>query len=142
MLNEKEYNRQYRLNHREYYKEYNRKYYQKHKEQLKEYARQYDKNNREHNNKIKRIKRKNIRQLIQEYKLSHGCAICGYNRCAAALDFHHISDDKKFCIASAIRNNKGISIVKEEIKKCIVICANCHRELHAKEANDGKKDLQ
>ena len=56
----------------------------------------------------------------------NGCVFCGYNRCLAALDFHHVQ----------LRTNKRRMInltpagIKEEIKVCILVCANCHRELH------------
>lgn len=60
-----------------------------------------------------------------------GCQICGYGKCLAALEFHHSSGDKKFIISRA----KGFSLarIKEELKKCMVVCANCHRELHSKD---------
>lgn len=117
---------------KEYIKEYNERYYQEHKEQLKEYARLHSKDNQAQHTKRVRIKRKGVRQFIQEYKLKKGCSICGYNKCASALDFHH-SGDKGFSISNAIRNTKGIRAVTEEIKKCIVLCSNCHRELHERE---------
>lgn len=56
------------------------------------------------------------------------CQVCGYNKCIAALDFHHL--DPK------IKDKKPIGIMYleealEEIKKCILVCSNCHREIHA-----------
>jgi hypothetical protein len=64
------------------------------------------------------------------------CSKCGYNKCFAALDFHHRSNDrinKHFTISQMM--SKTFSEVNkqkvlEEIKKCDVLCANCHRELH------------
>lgn len=63
---------------------------------------------------------------------SNGCAICGYNKCDAALDFHHVNpEDKKFYISNkALLSDKNIA---EELNKCILLCCRCHREIHAKE---------
>ena len=58
------------------------------------------------------------------------CCICGYNKCLSALQFHHKDPlQKDFTISQ----NAHISFEKaaEEVKKCILVCANCHREIHA-----------
>ena len=55
------------------------------------------------------------------------CQKCGYDKCLGAFDFHHInSDDKLFNIAKRFSPEK----MKEELDKCILLCANCHREEH------------
>lgn len=67
---------------------------------------------------------------------NHGgcCSKCGYNKCIDALEFHHIdSTTKKFSISNT--GNHGIDDLKKEAEKCIILCANCHREVHA---NDSK----
>lgn len=57
------------------------------------------------------------------------CQRCGYNAYLGALDFHHInSDEKDFTVGN--RDFKLKECI-EEIKKCVMICSNCHRELHA-----------
>lgn len=59
------------------------------------------------------------------------CEICGENR-YWVLDFHHIDPSKKdFNIGSAIRV-KSFKKLVEEMKKCRVLCANCHRDFHFK----------
>ena len=63
------------------------------------------------------------------YKLTKGCSICGYNKCARALDFHH-NGDKTESISRLIRGTLDREKVTIEVNKCIVVCANCHRELH------------
>jgi hypothetical protein len=66
-----------------------------------------------------------------EYK-SGKCEICGYGRCADALEFHHTDlSDKKFGI-SAKGYTRSWRDVEKELSKCIMVCANCRRELHAK----------
>ena len=62
----------------------------------------------------------------------HGdkCAICGYNKCPSALEFHHLDpEQKEFTLGS--NTNKSTEIALNETKKCILVCANCHREIHA-----------
>ena len=69
------------------------------------------------------------KQLMHNLKIN-GCAICGYNKCDAALDFHHVnSKDKTFplVVNSITRTNKSII---DEINKCILLCRNCHMEIH------------
>lgn len=61
------------------------------------------------------------------------CKICKYNKCIASLCFHHKDPSKKdFAIS-----NKGRTIgwekLKKEIDKCILLCLNCHGELHYKQ---------
>lgn len=84
-------------------------------------------------------KRSHERALIRvfEHKESLGCSICGYNKCGAALDWHHIdpnSKERKLGIRSYF-SKLGI----EERAKCILVCANCHRELHFKERQSNKE---
>lgn len=57
------------------------------------------------------------------------CAKCGYIKCISALDFHHRSD-KEEMLSRLIKDSSKQKVLKE-VKKCILLCANCHRELHA-----------
>ena len=76
-----------------------------------------------------RKRRKKIRKMAVEYK-GGSCERCGYNRCIEALEFHHAdSSDKDFSISSK-GYTRSWKRVKEELDKCILLCANCHRELH------------
>lgn len=57
------------------------------------------------------------------------CYICGYNRCTRALQFHHLNPkDKNFEISQSL--TKSDEKLFKEIEKTIVLCANCHAELH------------
>ena len=69
-------------------------------------------------------------QFLSNYKLKKGCQVCGYNKCASALVFHHLNPNNKEFRISRV-NNYTIKNLKKEIKKCIILCANCHAELHA-----------
>ena len=78
-----------------------------------------------HNKKIIQ-KRQNLLRVAREL-LGNKCSICGYNKCNAALEFHHTTKDKEFNIAGA---RFGWKKLKDEINKCILLCSNCHREHH------------
>lgn len=61
----------------------------------------------------------------------HGgkCAICGYNKYIGALQFHHINPkEKKFGISTG--NCRAFEEDVNESKKCILVCSNCHNEIH------------
>lgn len=73
-------------------------------------------------------KQKETKLKCVDYK-GGKCQRCGYNRCIQALDFHHVSDDKKFGISTA--RNRRFEDLKVELDKCVLVCAICHRELHA-----------
>mgnify|MGYP000644676537 CR=1 FL=1 len=72
-----------------------------------------------------------MKQKAVEY-LGGKCSICGYNKCNRALDFHHINPEEKDNTISSLYNYSWDNI-KKELDKCILLCANCHRELHTKE---------
>lgn len=73
-------------------------------------------------------KRRNLRFL--DRVKSRGCQICGYRRCPQAIDFHHVRD-KSFDISKgASQMRYPIKKLKEEIRKCVRVCSNCHREIH------------
>lgn len=62
-----------------------------------------------------------------EYKGGR-CSVCGYDRCVAALEFHHKDPTQKdFQISGGSRSFQRMKL---ELDKCILMCANCHRELH------------
>lgn len=57
------------------------------------------------------------------------CSKCGYSRCSAALEIHHINPETK---DDNFRNIRSWSWerIQKELKNCVLLCANCHRELH------------
>ena len=73
-----------------------------------------------------------MKKWALEYK-GNKCEICGYDKCSEALDFHHNNpNEKDFTISDRNLILDWIEI-KKELDKCSLLCANCHRELHAKE---------
>jgi formate-dependent nitrite reductase cytochrome c552 subunit len=62
-------------------------------------------------------------------KMGGCCSKCGYNKSMSALEFHHLDKNSKEYEWSKMRmlsENK----LKKELSKCILVCANCHREIH------------
>ena len=78
----------------------------------------------------KTILRKSMK--LQAIKLLGGkCSICGYNKCVDALEFHHTSPKMKdFKLGSG--NTMSWKDYKKEALKCILVCSNCHKEIHSK----------
>ena len=79
---------------------------------------------------VKDSYRKKKRDWICNLKKVSKCLRCGDNR-FYCLDFHHrIPSEKDFSISHAISGKYGHDRILEEIKKCIVLCKNCHSEVH------------
>lgn len=76
-----------------------------------------------------RLYREAIIKKINEYKASHGCRYCEEHD-PVALDFHH-SDQNKEDHVSKLAWNGSLERVMKEIDKCVVVCSNDHRKLHA-----------
>jgi len=69
------------------------------------------------------------RRLALLDKLGNKCSVCGYNKNTAALCFHHLRD-KCFPITLRECSNNSQSVLDKEVEKCILLCSNCHQELH------------
>jgi len=74
-------------------------------------------------------RRKKLREMAREYKGSK-CQICGYKKSQRALSFHHINPKEKDFGLSVKGLTRSWEKIKQEIDKCILICANCHMEVH------------
>ena len=77
-----------------------------------------------------RKRRKKVRQMAIEYKGGR-YQRCGYNSCIEALEFHHNDSSGKDFSISEKGYTRSWAKVKEELDKCMLLCANCHRETHA-----------
>ena len=70
-----------------------------------------------------------VKNKLVEYK-GGKCEKCGYNKCIDALEFHHKDPNQKdFSIGG---KSWSFEKLKNEVDKCILVCANCHREIHSK----------
>lgn len=78
------------------------------------------------------VVRTRLKYKCVEY-LGGACIRCGYDKCQDAMDFHHRDPaEKNFTIGGGAYTRKWDSL-KLELDKCDLLCANCHRELHAAE---------
>lgn len=75
-------------------------------------------------------RRRKLREMARDYK-GGKCALCGYNKCLGALEFHHLDPSKKDFALSVKGLTRSWKKTKAELDKCVLVCANCHREVHA-----------
>lgn len=132
----RKYHEGYRLKHRELYRKSSMKYNNSNKKLINKKRRKRYKDNPDY--RAKALVRRGrwhggIMVTLTDIKLQSGCKICGYKRSAGALAFHHIDKDKKkFALNfGEITINITNEQVLEEVKKCIVLCFNCHSEVHS-----------
>ena len=79
------------------------------------------------------MKSQRRKKLFAVEQFGGKCQICGYNRCVNALQFHHINPEDKLHAPSDVIFKQTWEVAFEELKKCILVCANCHAEIHYKE---------
>jgi hypothetical protein len=72
-----------------------------------------------------------LKKQMVEYK-GGCCCLCGYKNYMGALEFHHLDPDKKDFNLSGMKKYSFDERVKKELDKCVLVCSNCHREIHAK----------
>ena len=96
-------------------------------EAQREYQRQYFQKHKARKLKEERDARKILRDNVN--KLKTKCVVCGEceNCC---LDFHHI-EEKDLSISRMVENRRSLVEIHKEIEKCMVVCSNCHRKIHA-----------
>jgi hypothetical protein len=75
-------------------------------------------------------RRRRLKELAIERK-GGKCTFCGYSKCNGALDFHHIDESTKEFSLSVRGLTRSWKKIEEEIDKCLLVCSNCHREIHA-----------
>ncbi len=87
----------------------------------------YPKNKEKHIEAVKALKKK-LTLFIQDYKESRNCKDCGFSGSAypQVLEFDHLRD-KKFSIGEFVHSILSLETLKQEIAKCDLVCANCHR---------------
>ena len=74
-------------------------------------------------------RRRKIKEMAIEYKGSK-CHFCGYDKYIGALEFHHLDPSIKEFGLSMSGLTRSWEKTKKELDKCVIICSNCHRELH------------
>ncbi len=102
--------------------EYRQWYYHQNKAKAKAHKKSYETRNKE---------------FIQRYKKQCKCAKCGLSNKPYLLEFHHIDPSTKYKSVTDLQFNAySMKLIKEEIRKCVMICRNCHMEFHHLERND------
>jgi len=95
------------------------------------YLKKHYKDNKPAYVKRNRASVRKIREYLNDLKRHGKCCQCPEDN-DACLDFHHIgSTQKNFSIAQFSSKTHSLSKVKEEVGKCILVCSNCHRKIHA-----------
>ncbi|HUH81404.1 MAG TPA: hypothetical protein VLZ06_08765 [Solirubrobacteraceae bacterium] len=77
---------------------------------------------------VTRRRRKVKRTLVEE--AGGACQLCGYDRCLAALEFHHLDPEAK-SFQMSVRYARSLESARAEAAKCALLCANCHAEVEA-----------
>lgn len=76
-------------------------------------------------------KRRKKMKSIALQMLGGQCSLCGYNRFTGALEFHHLDPTTKKFNISGIGQTYSLTRIQEEVKKCALLCSNCHKEVEA-----------
>jgi len=107
-----------------------KQYYLDNKEAFKKRCNKWRENNKKAFSENRKAYRKKFRDLCNNIKLINGCAVCKEKE-VSCLDFHHIKkEDKKDDISKLVSKGMNTKLMKE-IKKCMILCANCHRKFGA-----------
>jgi 5-methylcytosine-specific restriction endonuclease McrA len=98
-------------------------------------------------NNVSKRRRKVKEKLVNVF--GGKCILCNYSKYIGALDFHHLNPNEKEYGLGGKGLTKGYKTLLEEAKKCILLCANCHREVESgivtiddKKLNKNKKFIE
>lgn len=82
--------------------------------------------------RMERVSRRRRRiKLILVAEAGGRCAVCGYDRCVAALHFHHVDPSTKRFHLSMQGATRSLTAARAEMEKCALLCANCHAEVES-----------
>lgn len=85
---------------------------------------------------LKKILQQSIKISFLEF-YGGKCSNCSYNKCIRALEFHHKDENlKSFEITTNMLTINSIPKLRKELDKTIILCSNCHKELHFKKSNN------
>lgn len=88
------------------------------------------KNNKAYYKDKAKVRTLRLAKKFSEYKKSLYCKFCKEST-SCCLDFHHIDKDTKVETISYLSKHGSFDSLTKELEKCVVLCANCHRKLHA-----------
>lgn len=105
----------------------------KNPEQKKAYQKKYHakwyEDNKESRKKQIKDRLKKLKQKFRELKSTKSCEKCGESE-SFALDFHHVTINKRNNLSKMVHDGLGWESLVEEMEKCIILCSNCHRIEH------------
>lgn len=108
------------------------------KRKQREYSARYYANNKELSIARTASQHKKEKAEWTNYRASLSCAICGFSH-PAVIDFHHVDPATKTASVHMLVSSRRYAAAREEIKKCVPLCANCHRIHHHDEHHTKKK---
>ncbi len=79
-----------------------------------------------------RARKKKLKHKFDLWREEQGCKRCGYNKYYGALELHHLAKSEEPSVAILVNHGYGWKKIMKEAEKCILLCANCHREVHKK----------
>ena len=98
-------------------------------EKQKTYANTYYANNKAAIIAASKTSAKAYKEQWRSFKATLACVKCGQNH-PATFDFHHVDSNTKEAAVNKLVKNRAFKRAMDEVKKCIVLCANCHRIHH------------
>lgn len=110
------------------------------KERHKEYSRAYYERNKAAVIAAAKVNRLSFAKRWEEFKSKQVCINCGFAH-PAAIDFHHVKRHPSNRKLYRLLQNRAFSRALEEVKKCVPLCANCHR-VHHYDEHKAKKRLR
>jgi len=121
------------------YKKYNKDYEQK--DYVKQMRGKYRKQEGVMESDRKRNKKSQTRnkRFVLDYKYQRCCVLCGWKKHTEILQFHHTNKKEKVRGISQLVRANSLKAIKDEIKKCILLCPNCHFWLHYNNKGDYNK---
>lgn len=109
--------------------------YHRNKEKRLANVKSWQERNREKFKKMVRDRELRVLKEFEEWKTTLQCSKCSEKH-VACLEFHHLDPEQKDTNISNLRNSKKKRDL--ELKKCIILCSNCHRKLHYEERQRNK----
>src|SRR5205085_9899757 len=112
----------------------------KRREYQRAYMRHWYEENKAKHIALVRGREKKIKAWLREYKESLGCEVCGETH-PACLEFHHINPKEKRFSVGRLNDYLSVRLMKSEIAKCRLLCANCHRDRKSTRLNSSHSQI-
>lgn len=126
------------------WKEYQAAWYEDNKDRISQKSRERYMNDPEwrDNRRISLLNRRRERaKWLRDYKSKQQCSVCEESE-SSCLDFHHRDpSSKEGLVCKMVASAASLERIEKEINKCDILCSNCHRKLHAKLKNKGRRNI-